>query len=95
MSDYNFEESITPDSICSRCGNHFDRATSATPTAPKPLPGSVSICYRCGALGIFNDNLTVRRPTPEELEELEQSEKVQRVLQAFWEAKRQMKARMN
>jgi hypothetical protein len=54
-----------PSAKCVRCGYTMDQATSAYEER-KPDAGSVSICYSCGLIRIFADDLTLRDPTPEE-----------------------------
>lgn len=60
---------LTP-SPCWSCGYVIDAATGVgNDNAPKA--GDVSICLRCGALGVYADGpagLVVRKPTDEEFD---------------------------
>jgi hypothetical protein len=35
-----------------------------------PQEGSISLCLACGALSLFQADLTLRKPTPEEIGEI-------------------------
>jgi hypothetical protein len=50
-----------PQSVCS-CGHLLDGATGMAHNDP-PNPGDVSLCFYCGRLNIFNDDLTLRQAT--------------------------------
>jgi preprotein translocase subunit Sss1 len=52
----------TPESTCPYCGKVTNGA--AGPEAPEA--GAISICIQCYNLGIFNADLTIRKPTVEE-----------------------------
>ncbi len=54
---------------CPACGENFGAATNVTSTQPPP-PGAFSVCFYCGALLRFRDDLTTRIASPEELAEL-------------------------
>lgn len=51
---------------CPACGHKFDAATGISDDHTPPSAGDVSICIKCGALGIFNADLSVRAPTHKE-----------------------------
>ena len=56
---------------CPYCGHRVRGATNPTPGDPT-LPGdpdvlAFSLCVKCGELGLFTPELTLRKPTPEEL----------------------------
>lgn len=53
---------------CPHCGRVNTEHDGPTPDAT-PGPGDVSLCWRCGGLGIFTTD-GVRKPTPEEEQEL-------------------------
>jgi hypothetical protein len=59
----------TPESICPSCGKVFDVATDVT-SDEGPSPGDISICLHCGHLMAFNDDLTVRELTSDEMHEV-------------------------
>ena len=57
------------DTSCFSCGYRFD-AASGVNTEEQPDPGSLSLCLRCAAIGVFDmegEKLVVRKPTPDEL----------------------------
>lgn len=59
------KEHDMPASKCPHCGTRFDRASSLDDEAPGP--GDVTVCIRCAKICIFNEDLTVRKPTGPEL----------------------------
>lgn len=61
----------TVESKCSLCGYVFDCAAGLT--APVPKPGNVSLCMRCGAIGIFETGLSVRLATDDEVADIMKS----------------------
>lgn len=70
---------MLPTSPCPFCGYIFTAATSADPYELDilPSPGDFSICIKCKETLIFDDGLSLREPTTEELsiiseEDLEQ-----------------------
>lgn len=79
----------TPTALCPACGHKIDRASSmddATPSA-----GDISICIRCAAVNLFAGDLTLRRPTADELDALKRSESwpdIQRHVHALLRVKR-------
>jgi hypothetical protein len=56
---------------CPDCGYPFEAATSLDGKVPSA--GSVSICWGCGAVNIFAEDCTVRRPTTKEMIDLQRS----------------------
>lgn len=63
------KSSRTKESICPGCGAKLDAATS-TDGDYDPKPGSVSICAYCGSIAIFEDDMSLRPLTQEEIDEL-------------------------
>ena len=60
-----------PESLCPECGYKLDAATCVEGDgANPPDPGDVSYCLNCGQVLIYAENLSVRRPTREEIAEL-------------------------
>ena len=53
-----------PMSACPSCGKVLDAASSLQ--GRKPKAGDVSICLECANVGIFDADLTLRRPTKAE-----------------------------
>jgi hypothetical protein len=67
---------------CWQCGKVLEVATE-TKENEVPEDGDVSMCLMCGALGFYqatDGGLSVRRATPEELDELRQDEFVRQLL---------------
>ena len=53
---------------CIECGYALEQHTIAEPRQGKhPMPGSLSVCFGCGHITIFDSELKLREPTPEEL----------------------------
>jgi len=55
-----------PESRCLDCGRMMDRATDPLGTAI-PVPGDITICFRCGHIMAFADDLTLRALTSDEM----------------------------
>ena len=55
-----------PPSVCPSCGAINDAATDPTGKAA-PKPGDISLCFRCGHLCAFADDLTLRALTDAEM----------------------------
>jgi hypothetical protein len=52
---------------CPACGHPIDAAGTPEPGDDYvPAPGDVSICFGCGFVLIFTQNLKLRAPTPDE-----------------------------
>lgn len=58
-----------PPHSCAKCGYGMDATTSAYGKG-RPSEGDVSMCLNCGALAVFNKDLTLRQPTKEEQDSL-------------------------
>jgi len=55
----------TPRCKCLACGHEFDSAANLQGAAG-PSTGDVTFCLNCAHLMFFNEDLTVREPTPSE-----------------------------
>jgi len=55
-----------PECACPHCGHKFNAATSPTGD-DRPNPGDISVCIECRKISVFNDDLTTRKPSGEEL----------------------------
>lgn len=58
---------------CPACGALHRAATSVRPGQYSPIPGSASLCFDCGALAIYDENLRLRPMRVEELEDWKRS----------------------
>ncbi len=56
-----------PASVCPVCGKANNAASNGQ---DRPKPNDVSICWYCGHLMIFADDLKLRQPTVAEVAEL-------------------------
>lgn len=63
-------------SKCLACDYLIDSATSVITSDELPEEGDISICLRCGALAIFNSDLSIRQPTEEERNSLQDDPEV-------------------
>lgn len=54
---------------CRICGSPNDRAASIAGIA-KPRAGDLAICINCGAVAVYDTDLTLRAPTDSEREGL-------------------------
>jgi hypothetical protein len=54
--------------VCPWCGRRNDLHAGMPGTRPKP--GDVGICWRCAGPAVFLDDLTMRRATDAEMEEM-------------------------
>jgi hypothetical protein len=77
-----WRENITPDNRCPYCGLTNDRASDPTGDAV-PKRGDISVCIRCGGVGLFTRSLRVRKPSPAELAEAMANPKVRRLQAAI------------
>jgi ribosomal protein L40E len=59
-------ETIIKDSRCPKCDYKMDRASHLTVDDISPKGGDCSVCLRCGAVLMFNDDLSLREPTAKE-----------------------------
>lgn len=56
--------------LCPYCGYFFDMAAAHDGGADQPSPGAISLCLNCGEAGIFTDDLSTRKMTDQEYDEL-------------------------
>ena len=74
---------------CPSCGRVNNKASGLA----TPKPGEASICYGCEQLAIFDKNLSVRLPTPEEVLEFRENHMVDAAIRAIRENKARNRAR--
>ena len=53
---------LTPNP-CRNCGDILDTASALDHKIPKP--GDISLCFNCGEIGIFDENLVLQKPHDE------------------------------
>ena len=62
---------------CPFCGRAVNRTASFF-NDTRPSPGDVSICAYCVQISLFDGNLNLRRPTPEEFTALLEDDQMRR-----------------
>ena len=67
-----------PVRICKSCGNLNDAATPIE-SYERPTSGDVSVCFKCGHITMFTDNLTLRELTDEEMLEIAHEPRIQKL----------------
>jgi hypothetical protein len=65
MSDGALLTTETPGLVCVSCAHAMNRTTGDG----KLEPGDFTLCIRCGALNVFDDDLRLRKPTRKEARE--------------------------
>jgi hypothetical protein len=66
-------DSRVPPSMCLDCGRINDAATGvdhAEGPDAAPQPGDVTVCFYCGHIMVFGDDLMLRNPTDAEIREI-------------------------
>lgn len=61
----------TPVCSCLQCGARFNAAGKAGGLGETPVAGDLCICTKCGAVMLYNDDLTPRGMTDAEMADLE------------------------
>ena len=62
-------------SYCPHCRTKVNAAGSIDKPAT-PKPGDINICFYCANINIYDEDLKVRLPTPEEIEEISKDQSV-------------------
>lgn len=65
---------------CPSCGKELDAATSVEKEA-RPKPGDISICFYCGSINTFQEDLKLQQMGPQEYFDL--PDEVQRSIQSY------------
>lgn len=55
-----------PSCTCSKCGAKLNQATSTTELFAAPKCGDISICFYCGNVGIYQQDLSVETMNEEQ-----------------------------
>lgn len=77
--------------ICPFCKQHHDAATHTLNEGRVPEDGDMTLCFRCGAFGVFDETAYggLRKPTKKEQREISRDKKMQELLTAWKVVKRQ------
>jgi hypothetical protein len=59
-----------PESRCLECGSKLNASATREGLSPRPNPGDVTVCLKCGAAMVFGDDLRLRGFTDAEAAEL-------------------------
>lgn len=70
MKTATLASSRIPVSLCPECGYKMDGTAAAAAEHLMPQAGDVSVCLNCGQLLLFEEAMTMRKPTREEVAEL-------------------------
>lgn len=76
------ESTRTPVWNCPNCGYRIDSASGLS--KDQPDPGDVSVCMKCGEVFLFAEDLTGRKPTVQELIDIQQSPSWHEILRVRW-----------
>jgi hypothetical protein len=82
-----WRDSVTPRTDCPYCGNQNDRVTDPTGD-DVPKRGDVSVCIRCGGVGVFTRTLRVRKPLAGEITQMMTDPELGPLLRRMQEAAR-------
>lgn len=66
----NMHENRTPECRCLDCGTMIDSASAIKDDVIRPKPGDITVCVNCGHIMAFNDDITVRMLTDDEMFEI-------------------------
>lgn len=80
---------------CRKCKTTLETTTALDSKTPAPTPGSLSICWYCGALALFDQDLKLRELTADEQADIEGNPKLQRILKGLEVHRRRRMARRN
>lgn len=78
MIDYRSDP--IPEGECPSCGAKVNRAGDILGEG-SPEPGEVVVCLECSALNVFAEDLSLRRPTDEELVDIAGSSELRKTLE--------------
>lgn len=76
-------ETPIPPGDCPECGYHIDSTSEAyNYGGATPRPGDISMCLSCGYASVFADDLSRRKPTKKEAEEIWHNPEVKKAQRA-------------
>lgn len=78
-----FDSEVT----CIKCGERQDKASEAIGNGTGPQAGDVSVCWDCGHVAIYDDNMKLREMTEDENEHVMSDPNVLSLLKAREEVK--------
>jgi hypothetical protein len=55
------------DQTCLKCSRRLNAHVALNDNDQGPTPGDMSICLYCNHASVYNDDLSLREPTPEEV----------------------------
>jgi len=64
------DEVATPITRCPGCSYKIDSASALDGSKVRPRPGDLSLCFHCSLVLMFEEDLTVREATIDEIAEL-------------------------
>jgi len=69
---------LTKRSKCPECDRKLDMATPTDLSSPQAVPteNDVTVCFYCGVIGAYNEDLTIRKATEEDLSKIAESDLV-------------------
>lgn len=73
----------TPKNSCPSCGKTIDALSRLKDDDIRPKPGDVTVCLDCAAVLVVNHDLTVRSPTPGELDDMATDQELLKVREAI------------
>lgn len=59
---------VVPEHVC-QCGKSLNRTAGINHDTP-PSKDDVTVCFGCGLIYLYNDDMTLRSPTEKEMQDL-------------------------
>jgi hypothetical protein len=69
----NHPETRLQENRCPLCRHLLDAASCVNDQKAQPTPGSPSVCMYCGEVSVFDDKLSLRKPTASEAADFNQN----------------------
>jgi hypothetical protein len=77
-------EHKVPWAMCRICDYLVDMAGHTEDGNAAPKPDDVTLCIKCGAISVFDENLGLRSPTLEEYDQALTQRETQAYLMSIW-----------